>query len=101
MRQSWGVVLLIGVTLCGASPAQAQSAEGNRGCNGAPASPLVSGTLRGMVRMPDKGSLAILGAGAGAALAAHQADTRVSEAFRDDPDLRPVFKPGATLGGMP
>jgi hypothetical protein len=101
MRQSWGIVLLVGMTLCTSSPADAQSTEINRGCNSAPASPLVSGTLHGIVRMPDKGSLAILGAGAGAALAAHQADTRVSNALRDEPDLRPIFKPGATLGGMP
>jgi hypothetical protein len=98
-RQSWGVILLTVGALCGAVPAQAQSLETGRGCT--TAAPLVSGTLHGIVRMPDKGSLAILGVGGGAALATHQSDAQVSEAFREQPDLRPVFKPGATIGGMP
>lgn len=98
-QQSWGVVLLTVGALCGAVPAQAQSLESGRGCT--PAAPVVSGTLRSLVRMPDKGSLAILGTGAAAALAAHGSDTRLSDAFSSQSDLRPVFKPGATLGGLP
>jgi hypothetical protein len=100
-RQSGKVLLLAVVTLCGAvpAPARAQSIDGSRGCR--PAAPLVSGTLSGIVRMPDKGSLTILGTAGAAALATHESDVRVSQAFREDPDLRPVFKPGATIGGMP
>ena len=100
-RQSWSVVLLIVIGLCGASPAQAQSNGAPLGCNGPSAEPLVSGTLHGLVRIPDKGSLFTLGAGAAAALAAHSADRSVSDALRDDLDSRPVFKPGAAIGGMP
>jgi membrane-associated phospholipid phosphatase len=100
-RQTWGAVLFVIAGVCNGGRAQAQSIEINRGCNGATPAPLVSGTLHGIVRMPDKGSLAILGAGAGAALAAHTADASVTGAVRDEPGLRPVFKPGATIGGMP
>ena len=98
-RQSWGVVLLTISAVCGAAPAQAQSLEAGRGCTAA--APVVSGTLRSLARLPDKGSIAVLGVGAAGALAAHGADSAVTERFREQPDLRPVFKPGATIGGMP
>src|SRR6185436_3627969 len=97
----WEVALLFAAALGLASPAHAQSVDSKRACTGASSESLVSGTLHGIVRMPDKGSLAILGAAAAGALAAHQADVSVSDAFREEPGLRPVFKPGATLGGMP
>ena len=100
-RQSWSVVLLIVIGLCGAAPAQAQSSGAAAPCKGSSPEPLVSGTLHGLVRMPDKGSLFTLGTGAAAALAAHSADTRVSDAVRDDPDSRPLFRPGSAIGGMP
>jgi hypothetical protein len=100
-RQTWGAVLFVIAGVCNAHPAQAQSIEINRGCTGATSAPLVSGTLHGIVRLPDKGSLAILGMGAAGALAAHTADASVTDAVRDEPGLRPVFKPGATIGGMP
>jgi len=101
MRRSWGVAVLVGIMLCGASPAHAQASADSRGCQAASASSLTTATLRGMTRLPDTGSLAILGAAAGAALAAHQSDTQVTDAFRGNPELRPVFKPGAAIGGMP
>jgi hypothetical protein len=97
----WEVALLFAAAMGLASPAPAQSVDLKRSCTGAASESLVSGTLHGIVRMPDKGSLAILGAGAASALAAHQADVNVSDAFREEPGLRPLFKPGATLGGMP
>jgi hypothetical protein len=100
-RQAWSVVLLIVIGLCGASPAQAQSSGAAALCKGSSAEPLVSGTLHGIARLPDKGSLFTLGAGAAAAVATHSADTSVSEALRDDPDSRPVFRAGSAIGGMP
>ena len=63
-RQTWGVILLTVGTVCGGAPAQSQSIDGRGGCRAS--APLVSGTLHGIVRMPDKGSWAILGVGAGA-----------------------------------
>jgi membrane-associated phospholipid phosphatase len=101
MRQSCGVLLLLGVTLCVATPVQAQSGSDMRRCDGATASTVASGTVHGLLRMPDPGSLTLLGAAAGAAVAARPADRRVTDAFRNDPDLRPVFRPGATIGSMP
>lgn len=98
-RQSWGIVLLSISVVCGAAPAHGQSVESGRGCTAA--APVVAGTLRSLTRLPDKGSIAILGAGAAGAMAAHGADTTVTQSFRDQPDLRPVFKPGSTIGGMP
>jgi hypothetical protein len=100
MRQSWGAVLLILTVFGCASSAPAQTFDTGHSCNGT-ASPLASRTLHGIVQMPDRGSLALLGAGAAAAIAAHGADADVTTAFRRQPNLRPVFTPGATIGGMP
>lgn len=96
-----GIAVLVIAALGVESPAGAQSVAVTHGCNGTSSESFVSGTLHGIVRVPDKGSLAILGVGAAGALAAHPADRSVTDAFREEPGLRPVFKPGATLGGMP
>jgi hypothetical protein len=83
-------------------PALAQSLDTRViDCGASLSTPIVSGTLKGLAKVPTKDSLGILGIGAAAALGAHAADTRIANAVGNDDELRSALKPGATLGGMP
>lgn len=84
-----------------AVPAASQSTSlPERGCGQQPAAPLLSGTVDGIARVPDKTTLAILTLGAAGALGAHAADSSVIESFHSH-SLDRLLKPGATIGGMP
>jgi membrane-associated phospholipid phosphatase len=62
---------------------------------------IVTGTLRGFRQMPALGNLELLGAGGGAALATHAADTETSRALAGSGALHTSFKAGSFLGGTP
>jgi membrane-associated phospholipid phosphatase len=93
-------LLLLLTTTLGAVPAMGQSIAETRRCGTSSTAPLIDGTLRGVTRIPDKTSLAILSLGAAAAFGSHAADSQVTASLaRGERDR--LFKPGATIGGMP
>ncbi len=101
MKRYWSAVMFVVATVGYAAPAASQSVSlPERGCGQQASAPILSGTLHGITRVPDKTSLAILALGTAGAVGAHAADSHVSESFHNG-SLDRVLKPGATIGGMP